>query len=424
MIITHLLAKTRTYFKKLGPGIVSGAADDDPSGITTYSQIGAQYGFKFLWLSILSFPLMSIVQEMCARIALVTGRGLAGNIKKHYPRKALYVVIFLLFFANTLNIGADLGAMAQAVNLIIPLDTTLVMIIFGLLIIVLEVFLSYQTYSNYLKWITLALFTYVIALFFIKIPWGAVAFGTFVPTLSMTKDAILIITAVLGTTISPYLFFWQTSQEVEEQVLEGKSTIASRQGTNAVEISHMRADVWTGMFFSNFVMFCIITVCGATLYVNGITTIESAAQAASALKPFAGQTAYLLFALGIIGTGLLAVPVLAGSTSYAFAETFGWKEGLYQKWSKARAFYGVIILSIGCGLLLNFLNIDPIKALIYSAILNGVIAPVIIFFIVRLASNGHIMGEFKNSTFYKFIGYTAFVIMALASTATIISFFF
>lgn len=424
MIITHLLAKTRTYFKKLGPGLITGAADDDPSGITTYSQIGASYGFKFLWLSLFSFPLMSIVQEMCARIALVTGRGLAGNIKKHYSKKALYFVIFLLFFANTLNIGADLGAMAQAVDLIVPVDVTLVMIILGLLIIVLEVFLTYQTYSKYLKWITLALFTYVITLFFVKLPAGAIAFGTFVPTVYFTKDALLIITAVLGTTISPYLFFWETSQEVEEQILEGKATIASRQGTNAKEISQMRTDVWTGMFFSNFVMFCIIAVCGATLYANGITTIETAAQAASALKPFAGQTAYLLFALGIIGTGFLAIPVLAGSTSYAFAETFGWKEGLFQKWSKARAFYGMIILSIGCGLLLNFFNIDPIKALIYSAILNGIIAPVAIFFIVRLASNGHIMGEFKNSGIYKYIGYAAFVIMALASTATIISFFF
>jgi Mn2+/Fe2+ NRAMP family transporter len=247
--------------------------------------------------------------------------------------------------------------------------------------------------------------------------------GTFIPSISFSKEAILIITAVLGTTISPYLFFWQTSQEVEEQILEGKVTVASRQGTNKEEISQMRADVWTGMFFSNLVMFCIIAVCGATLYAHGITTIETAAQAASALKPFAGNAAYILFALGIIGTGFLAIPVLAGSTSYAFAESFGWKEGLYRKWSKARAFYGMIIVSVGFGLLLNFLHIDPIKALIYSAVLNGLIAPVVIYFIVHLASNGHIMGEFKNSRWYTFIGYVAFGIMVLASVATIISFF-
>ncbi len=422
-MLKNIFGRTRGYISKLGPGLVTGAADDDPSGIATYSQIGAGYGFKFLWLSIFSFPLMSIVQEMCARIALVTGRGLAGNIKKHYSKHALHAVIILLFLANTLNIGADLGAMAQAIDLIIPVNAIAAMIAIGVVIVIMEIFLTYQTYAKYLKWVTLALLTYIVTLFFVNLPAKEVLMGTFVPSISFSKEAILIITAVLGTTISPYLFFWQTSQEVEEQILEGKVTVASRQGTNKEEISQMRADVWTGMFFSNLVMFCIIAVCGATLYAHGITTIETAAQAASALKPFAGNAAYILFALGIIGTGFLAIPVLAGSTSYAFAESFGWKEGLYRKWSKARAFYGMIIISVGFGLLLNFLHIDPIKALIYSAVLNGLIAPVVIYFIVHLASNGHIMGEFKNSKSYTFIGYVAFGIMLLASVATIISFF-
>lgn len=422
-MFTNIFAKTRSYWKKLGPGLVTGAADDDPSGIATYSQIGAGYGFKFLWLSLFTFPLMSIIQEMCARIALVTGRGLASNIKKHYPKRALHVVIVLLFFANTFNIGANLGAMAQAVRLIVPVNAIAVMIICGLSILLLEIFLSYQTYANYLKWVTLILLAYVVTLFFVNLPWGEVVIGTLIPTISFNKDTLLIVTAVLGTTISPYLFFWQTSQEIEEKVLGGQATIAARHGTNEQEISHMRTDVWTGMFYSNLVMFCIIAVCGATLYANGITTIGTAAEAASALKPLAGNTAYLLFAFGIIGTGFLAIPVLAGSTSYAFAESFGWKEGFYRKFGHARYFYGVIIISILCGIGMNFLNIDPIRALIYSAILNGLIAPVVIYFIVNLASNGHVMGEFKNSKLYKVFGYGTFAIMAIAGIATIISFF-
>ena len=419
----HFLAKTGTYWKKLGPGLVTGAADDDPSGIATYSQIGAGYGFKYLWLSIFSFPLMSIVQEMCARIALVTGRGLATNIKQHYSKRTLHVVILLLFLANTFNIGADLGAMAQAVRLIIPVPAMLTMIVIGFIIIVSEIFLSYQKYAKYLKWVTLALLTYVATIFFVHLPAGEILRGTFLPTIFFSKDTLLIITAVLGTTISPYLFFWQTSQEVEEQILEGKVTVAARHGTNDQEVKDMRADVWVGMFFSNFVMFCIIAVCAATLHANGITTIDSAAQAANALRPFAGNAAYILFALGIIGTGFLAIPVLAGSTSYAVAESFGWKEGLYRKWFQARAFYGAIVISIGCGLLINFLGIDPIKTLIYSAVLNGLIAPVVIYYIVHLASNGHVMGEFKNRTWYTWIGYTTFAVMVVASVATIISFF-
>ncbi len=419
-----LIKRTTTYWKRLGPGLVTGAADDDPSGIATYSQTGAQYGFSFLWLSVASFPLMSIVQEMCARIALVTGRGLAGNIKKHYPKWALYTAVGLLFFANTLNIGADLGAMAQAVLLIFPdFNFTIALVSIGLIGLLLEIFLTYKTYASYLKWITFILFAYVISLLLVKLPVVEVLRGTFIPSFSLTKDSILIITAILGTTISPYLFFWQTSQEVEEQILEGKKTIREREGTNQQEVDHMRVDVWSGMFFSNLVMFCIIAVCGATLYANGITNIQTASDAALALRPLAGNGAYILFALGIIGTGMLAVPVLAGSTSYALAETLGWKEGLYLTFKQARSFYGVIIFSVFMGLVINFIGIDPIKALIYSAIFNGLVAPVMLYFIVDLSSNGHIMGDFKNTKPYKWLGVGVVVLMTLASIATIISFF-
>ena len=418
-----VMKKSGKYWESLGPGLITGAADDDPSGIATYSQVGAQYGFQFLWLSLFSFPLMSVVQEMCARIALVTGRGLAANIRQHYSRKALYFAIILLFLANTLNIGADLGAMAQAVNLIVPVNTAFVLVVIGLIILFLEIFLSYKTYAHYLKWVTLILFTYVVTIFLVKLPFEKIVFSTIIPTMPFTKDALFIVTAVLGTTISPYLFFWQTSQEVEEEILGGKVKVVDRKGTDHTQIAHMRTDTWSGMFFSNFVMFCIISVCAATLYVHGITNIGTASDAALALRPLAGEWAFFLFALGIIGTGFLAIPVLAGSTSYGFAESFGWKEGLYLKLKQAHSFYGIIIISIFFGLLLNFLHIDPIKALLYSAVLNGIVAPVILYFIVDLSSKGHIMGEFKNSNKYNIVGYITFVLMAIASVATIISFF-
>lgn len=424
--ISHnkITEQTKKYWKTLGPGLVTGASDDDPSGIATYSQTGAKYGLQLLWLSLFTFPFMAMIQEMCARIALSTGRGLASNIKRHYSVRILYMCMTFLFIANTFNIGADLSAMASAVQLLAPgFGYIPLVVIFGVGILLLEIFLSYRTYAKYLKWLSFVLLAYVASMFFIKFDWHAVAFHTLVPSLSFNKDMLLLVTAILGTTISPYLFFWQTSQEVEEEILEGKTTLAERQHATKKDIKRMRVDIWSGMFLSNFVMFCIIAVCGATLYAHGITNIETASDAALALKPLAGNAAYVLFALGIIGTGLLAIPVLAASASYTVAESFSWKEGLYRKLRNARSFYGVMILSVFLGLLLNFFKIDPIKTLIYSAVANGVIAPIIMVCIVSLSSNKKIMGEHANRKSTNFFGWLVTGLMGIASIATLISLF-
>ena len=412
------------YLRKLGPGIITGASDDDPSGIATYSQTGAQYGTGLLWMAAWTFPLMAMIQEMCARIALVTGQGLAANIKTTYSRKVLYVCTFLLFIANTLNIGADLGAMAKALQLLYPTGSFVFLVIFiGLLSLFLEIIIPYKEYAKYLKWLVISLFSYIATGLIINMDWANLFYNGIIPHIEFTKTQLLLITAILGTTISPYLFFWQTSQEVEVQISEGKITPESRLGTNKNEIKEMRQDVWTGMFLSNLVMFFIIAVCANTLYVNGITDIQTASDAARALTPFAGKFATLLFALGIVGTGLLAVPVLAGSTAYAISESMNWNEGLYRKLKEARAFYGVIIVSIVVGILINFVGIDPIKALIYSAIANGIIAPVIIICIVHISSSQKIMGEFKNKKTTNLVGWIVAGLMSVTAIATIVAMF-
>ncbi len=419
-----LLQETKDYLKKIGPGVITGAADDDPSGITTYSQAGAQYGTSLIWLAAWVYPLVATVQEMCARIALVTGRGLAANIKHNFSKKILYVCTILLFFANTLNIGADLGAMAKAIELIAPGASFVFLVIFtGISGLLLEIFVPYRIYTKYLKWLVLAIFSYIITGFIIHMNWSTLLHDGLIPQITFSKTQILLITGVLGTTISPYLFFWQTSEEIEEEILDGKKTIRSRKGTNNTEIKEMRVDVWVGMFLSNIVMFFIIAVCSNTLFVNGITNIETAADAARALEPLAGHFATLLFAIGIIGTGLLAIPVLAGSTAYAISESFGWREGLYRKYKTAHAFYGVIAISIVIGILLNFIGIDPIKALLYSAIANGIVAPVILIFIVKISSSKKIMGEFKNSLIIRILGWTATILMGVTAIAAIYSLF-
>ncbi|MCX6754359.1 MAG: Nramp family divalent metal transporter [Candidatus Nomurabacteria bacterium] len=419
-----LLQKGESYIKKLGPGIITGAADDDPSGIATYSQTGAQYGTGLLWLAAWTFPLMAMVQEMCARISLVTGRGLAANIKYSYSKKVLYLCTALLFVANTLNIGADLGAMAKAIQLISPsIPFSFLVIFIGITGLLMEIFVPYKKYAKYLKWLVITLFSYVITGLMINMDWSLLLHDGLIPQITFSKTQILLITGILGTTISPYLFFWQTSQEVEEQIAEGKTTAHSRRGTNIAEIKSMRIDVWSGMFLSNLVMFFIVAVCANTLFLNGITDIGTASDAAAALKPFAGQFATLLFTIGIIGTGLLAIPVLAGSTSYAISESFGWKEGLYRKLNEARSFYAVIIVSILIGIIINFLGINPIKALIYSAIANGIVAPVIIVCIVHISSNHKIMGHFKNSKFTNIVGWLIATIMGITAIAAIYSLF-
>ncbi len=411
------------YFNTLGPGLTTGAADDDPSGIATYSQTGAQYGFQLLWLSLFSFPLMAVVQEMCARIGLVTGEGLAANIRRQYPKKVLYLCTSLLFVANTFNLGADLGAMAKATQLLVPSAAfALLVIAFALVSLLLQIFTTYARYAKYLKYLTLVLLCYVLTAFTIHLHWSTIALSTLVPTISFSRGQLLLICAILGTTISPYLFFWQTSQEVEEEILRGKETLQSRQAeTTKAELGRMRTDVWTGMFFSNMVMFFIIVVCAATLAAHGITNITTADQAASALRPLAGEGAFLLFALGIIGTGMLAIPTLAGSASYAISESFKWNTGLYRKLKEAYAFYGVIMVSMIVGLLLNFTHLDPIKALIYSAVANGLIAPVILVLIVQLSSDKKIMGVHVNNKLTKWVGWITVGLMSLAGLAVLVT---
>lgn len=418
------LKKTEEYWHMLGPGLTTGASDDDPSGIATYSQTGAQYGFQLLWLSVVTFPLMAIVQEMCARIGLVTGRGLAGNIRLAYSGKVLHVCTLLLFAANSFNIGADLGAMAKGAQLLNSRwNFTALVIGFTLLSLGLQVFTPYVRYARYLKWLALVLFAYVFSVLMAHLDWGDVVRHAVVPSITFSKDQILLVCAILGTTISPYLFFWQTSQEVEEQILLGKTTVAQRRGTNAKDIKSMRIDVWSGMFLSNLVMFFIIAACGAVLFTQGITNITSASQAAEALRPFAGNSTYFLFAVGIIGTGFLAIPVLAGSSSYAIAESFRWREGLYRNLKQAYAFYGVIIISMMVGLGMNFVGLDPIKALIYSAIGNALVAPVVLFCIVKISSDKKVMGEWVNKPYITTIGWIITSLMAIAGIAAIISFF-
>ena len=326
------------------------------------------------------------------------------------------------FAANTFNIGADLGAMAKGVQLIFPSwDFAFIMVVFTLTILLLQVYTTYSRYSKYLKYLALVLLAYVFTAFVIPMNWSTILSSSIFPSFSMSKEAVIIVCAVLGTTISPYLFFWQTSQEVEEEILAGQTTIQLRQGASQSEVKKMRVDIWTGMFASNLVMFFIIAVCAATLFSHGITNITSAADAAKALRPLAGDGAYFLFAIGIIGTGMLAIPVLAGSTSYAVSESFGWKEGLYKKLKQARAFYGVIIISMILGFILNFSGIDPIQALIYSALANGIVSPLVLSFIVCISSNKKIMGEHVNKKSTTILGWSIVVIMILVGGSAIVA---
>lgn len=416
-----MVRRTEDYWHMLGPGLTTGASDDDPSGILTYSQTGAKYGFSFLWMAVFTFPLMAVVQEMCARIGLVTGRGLAGNIRLYFNKKILVVCTTLLFVANAINIGADLGAMAKAMQLFSPrLSFSFLVIAFSFVSLMLQIFTPYVRYARYLKWLALILLSYVFSTLLAHLDWSNVLHHAIVPTIVFNKETAILVCAILGTTISPYLFFWQTSQEVEEQILQGKTTVKDRaMATPPEDVKSMRIDVWSGMFLSNLVMFFIVAACGALLFGHGITNITSAAQAAEALRPFAGNASSLLFALGIIGTGLLAIPVLAGSSSYALAESFRWREGLYRNLAQARAFYGVIIISMLIGLGINFLNIDPIQALIYAAVANGLAAPLVLLLIVIIASRKSIMGRWVNKPYVTAIGWLVTLLMTISGIAAI-----
>lgn len=418
------MKKIKRFLKALGPGFITGAADDDPSGIGTYSQTGAQFGYNQLWVAPFAYPFMSVIQEMCGRIGLVTGMGLSGVIRRHYSHRVLYGAVTLLFIANTVNIGANLGAMASSVQLLASgLPFPLVLGFITLATVLLEVFVPYPTYAKFLKYLTLSLFAYIIGVFFIKVDWSEVLISTALPTFSWSNAYLLNIVALLGTTISPYLFFWQADQEVEEEIAHHKIR-AMGKGVPKVtrgDMKRMRLDTIVGMFFSNLVMFFIIVTTASTLHSNGITQIETASQAALVLRPFAGDFAFLLFTAGIIGTGLLAVPILAGSASYALAETVGWRAGLNQKFARAHGFYLVIALATIGGLVVNFSPVEPFQMLYYTAVLNGIMAPPLMVMIMLISRNKKIMGEHTNSVFSNIFGWTITAIMTLAAIALLVS---
>lgn len=407
--------RLRKTIKSMGPGFITGAADDDPSGIATYSQTGAMFGYSQSWLALFSYPFMTAMQETCGRIGMVTGTGLSGVIKKHYSKKILYAAVFLLLFANTVNIGADLGAMAAAVQLLAPLPFPALIIGITAFTLPLEVLMAYPTYARILKYLTLSLLAYVATAILIKPNWFEVLRSTLIPHIEFTRAYVLNIAAFLGTTISPYLFFWQADEEVEEEV-RLKKIAGMGEGVPAVsneEISQMRADTAFGMFFSNFIsIFIIVTVAG-TVGVSGLHNIGTAADAANALRPFAGEWAFLLFALGIIGTGLLAVPVLAGSSAYAIAEAFEWKEGLSKRFREAHGFYGVITIATLVGLAVNFIGIPPMTMLYYAAMINGVLAPPLMILILLIGNNKNILGEYTNSKLSNTLGIVITAIMSL-----------
>lgn len=407
--------------ERLGPGFITGASDDDPSGIATYAQTGAQFGYNQLWTALFSLPFMIAMQEMCGRIGLVTGKGLAGVIRSHYSRTVLTASVTLLLVANAVNIGADLGAMASAAGLLIGLPFVVLLIGMTMLTLILEIFISYRTYAKYLKYLTLSLLAYVLTAFVVRQPWNNVIYSTLVPSFSVSHEYLMNIVALLGTTISPYLFFWQASEEVEEEVLTHrlKAMGIGKPKFTTGDIRTMEWDTVFGMVFSNVVTFFIIVTAASTLGAHGITHIDSAAQAAEALRPLAGNFAFLLFALGIIGTGLLAVPVLAGSASYAIAESFQWKEGLYLKLKNAHGFYGIITIATLGGLLVNFTGISPFSMLYYTAMLNGIVAPPLMVLILLIANDKKIMRGYVNGAWTNVLGWTITGIMSIAAVALV-----
>jgi NRAMP (natural resistance-associated macrophage protein)-like metal ion transporter len=401
----------RSPLEVLGPGLVTGAADDDPSGVGTYSQVGAQFGYGMGWTLVFGFPLLAAIQAICARIGATTGRGIAQNLRKHYSPVLLRVVVVLLLVANVINLGADLGAMGAVLALLIPGPVLAYTVAFGVISVLLEVFLSYNSYARILKWATLSLFAYVGVVLVADVPLGEMARGLLVPQFTLDRDHAMALVAIFGTTISPYLFFWQAGQEVEEQHRRHIKPLHISPRDAGPELRRIRLDTLVGMGFSHLVALCIVIATAATLHVNGVREIESAAQAAEALRPIAGDLAFALFAAGIIGTGLLAVPVLAGSAAYAVSETFGWTEGLNRKPKEAKAFYGVIVLATAGGIALNFIGIDPMKALYWAAVVNGLLAPPLMTVTMFIATNPKVMGKLVLSRRLKFVGWLATAVM-------------
>lgn len=404
---------------KLGPGLITGAADDDPSGISTYSTAGAAYGFGFLWTALFSLPLMIAVQLMCARIGLVSGRGLASVLRHYYSRKILWFACTLVLVANTVNIAADLGGMAEAAQMLTGFPSILFIPVFTFGIIGTLVFASYRTLARIFKWLTLVLFAYVAAAFLARPDWGEVLRATFTPSIAFDKNYLMTLVGILGTTISPYLFFWQAAEEVEEEKAEGKMSVGRRMGASSEELRAARKDVAFGMSVSVVVFYFIILTTGATLFAAGQRDVQTAQQAAEALRPLAGDAAYLLFALGLIGTGLLGVPVLAGSAAYAVAEAGAWRGGMDEKPRKAKKFYAVIALSMIVGMCLDYAGFDAIRMLFWSAVLNGVLAPPLIVIILFVCNNKKVMGGNSNGIWLNVFGIIASLVMSSAAVAMI-----
>jgi len=409
--------------KQLGPGLITGAADDDPSGIATYSQAGAQFGFNMLWTVLFTYPLMVGIQMVSARLGYVTGKGLAANVKAIFPRPVLYGIVGLLLIANTINIAADIAAMGEALRLLLGGSAHLYSVCFGVLCLVLQVHLSYETYVRYLKWLTLALLSYVAVIFTINVHWGEVIRELVIPRLALDHNTITIIVAVFGTTISPYLFFWQAAQEMEDlrvsDARNGRPSVPHSPEAARRQLRRIRWDTYVGMGFSNLIAFFIILSTAATLHVAGIADIQTSAQAAEALRPLGGPVAFLLFSLGIIGTGMLAIPVLAGSAAYAVSESFEWRTGMNRKLPEALGFYGIVGIATVGGVALNFTHLDPMRALLWSAEINGIIAVPIMAIMMILASREDVMGRFVVRPRLRGLGWAATGIMAVTVAAMI-----
>jgi len=417
---SSLVSKLSGGLSKLGPGIVTGASDDDPSGIATYSQVGAQFGFAMLWTMLFSYPLMAGIQEISAWIGLVTGIGIAGNIRRHYSAWVLYSVVTLLLMANVINLGADISAMGAALKLMAGGPALVYSVLFGFLSVVAEVFVPYRRYAHLLKWSALVLFVYVATAFAVRVHWRSALASTFIPTLALSKGYMTSLTAVFGTTISPYLFFWQASQEVQEQeAAPGEEALKGAPEQASTQLHLMRTDTYIGMAFSNLIAFFIILDTAAVLHAHGVTDIQTAAQAAEALRPLAGELSFLLFSIGIIGTGLLAVPVLAGSAAYALAEALKWPIGLDRKPGKAKGFYGTLGAATLLGVALNFTSIDPIKALFWSAVINGVAAVPIMVVMMLMTANPKITGTLRLPWREKIVGWTSTAVMFLVAAGMI-----
>ncbi len=407
----------KEFFEQLGPGLITGAADDDPSGIATYSVSGASFGFGTLWTALFCFPLMSAVQLMCARLGMVSGRGLAAVVRRRYSRWVLWGACLLLIVANVINIGADLGGMADATQLVTGIPSWCLTPVYAIVIVILMLFSSYRTIARLFKWLTLVLFAYVVTAFVVHPDWSAVLHATFVPQIKWSSAYLSVLVAIFGTTISPYLFFWQAAQEVEEERSMGRTTVAQRKGATAEELRASRKDVLTGMFFSNFVMYFIILTTASTLHAHGVTNITTSRQAAEALRPLAGAGAYWLFTLGLIGTGLLGVPVLAGSSAYAISEAMAWTGSLDRKPKLAPKFYAVLGVAMALGLALDFAGLDAVKMLFWSAVANGVLAPPLVVIVVMLTTDRTVMGEDVNSPLLRWLGWITAVVMSAAAIA-------